>query len=605
MQRNRYERIGIALALLAAVGLTQANASRALRSGPELVLAAHGQSRYRIVVSASASPSERYAARELQTFLKQIAGATLPIGDDRGPLRPYEILLGDNRHLQALRTPLDFRRLGDEGFTLRTLGTRLIIAGGRGRGTLYGVYSLLEDRFGCRWFAPSASLIPKQPMLRLAVLNQTQIPRLMYRDVWYRDAFDGTWAARNNLTSYASSLTPEQGGKFPLASPFVHTLGWLLPAETYFKDHPEYYALVEGKRNPGQPDLTNPEVVRLVTERVKQWMRANPQYRVFSVTQNDNNAWCECPMCHALVEREGGQSGPMTAFVNQVAERIAPEFPQNTLLTFAYIQSFDPPKTLRPRSNVWVQLCLMEGDPNRIIQAVRGWRKVTDKLLLWDYVTGFTHYHIPFPNFYSFQPNLRFYEREGIAGVFEQGNYEDSDPAFADLRAYLLAKLLWNANTDVEKTIQEFTRGYYGKAAPYVLAYIHQVHAPVRDLNMTTFNTIDARLEKQTGGKSAPDYMKGWWTYAWPSAYVAPEQVRAYDRLFEQAQQAVANDLERLRRVQVAHMPIWCLQIESLPRNAPQRSIALQRFFATAEQNHITHFGEFKTIAQYKAEVAP
>ncbi|PYK96453.1 MAG: hypothetical protein DME19_19655 [Verrucomicrobia bacterium] len=45
-----------------------------------------GKSRYRIVVSAVAIPSERYAAEELQRYLERMSGARLPIVTDAEPM---------------------------------------------------------------------------------------------------------------------------------------------------------------------------------------------------------------------------------------------------------------------------------------------------------------------------------------------------------------------------------------------------------------------------------------------------------------------------------------------------------------------------------------
>jgi len=93
-------------------------------------------SRYRIVVAANAIPSERYAAEELQRYLERMSGARLPIVTDAEAMESREVLLGDNAHLRKLKLNIDFRRLGTDGFALRTDRKRLIIAGGRPRGTL-------------------------------------------------------------------------------------------------------------------------------------------------------------------------------------------------------------------------------------------------------------------------------------------------------------------------------------------------------------------------------------------------------------------------------------------------------------------------------------
>ena len=67
----------------------------------ELTLAREGSSQYRIVIPAAASETEKRAAAELQSFLKQISRAELPVVADDAPRTPHEIILGNNRHLAA------------------------------------------------------------------------------------------------------------------------------------------------------------------------------------------------------------------------------------------------------------------------------------------------------------------------------------------------------------------------------------------------------------------------------------------------------------------------------------------------------------------------
>jgi alpha-glucuronidase len=131
----------------------------------ELTLAEGGRSQYVIVVPENGSPSTRYGAEELQRFLHQMTGVELPIRSDQSPLSAREIVLGPNAHLQPIGVDIDFDALGAEGYRIKTKGHHLIIAGGDLRGTLYGVYCLLEDHLGCRWFTPTVSRIPKHQRL--------------------------------------------------------------------------------------------------------------------------------------------------------------------------------------------------------------------------------------------------------------------------------------------------------------------------------------------------------------------------------------------------------------------------------------------------------
>ena len=41
-----------------------------------------------------------------------------------------------------------------DGFVIRTVGDRVLIAGRGARGTLYGAYAFLEEPLGVRWYMP-------------------------------------------------------------------------------------------------------------------------------------------------------------------------------------------------------------------------------------------------------------------------------------------------------------------------------------------------------------------------------------------------------------------------------------------------------------------
>ena len=250
----------------------------------DLVLAEGGKSDYQIVVADKASPSTRYGAEELQAFLMQMTGVKLPIVSDQKPLAAHEIILGDNAHLRQIGAMIDFKSLGLEGYVIQTVGERLLIAGGQVRGNLYGVYSFLEDHLGCRWFTPTVSRIPKIARLAVGPINDRQVPVLEYREPYVCEGFDATWCARNRMNTSFANLEAKHGGKMQIAS-LAHTFNTLVPPEQYFKPHPEYFSLVGGKRSDRDAQLccTNPDVIRLCIEGIRQSMRANPDSTVFSV----------------------------------------------------------------------------------------------------------------------------------------------------------------------------------------------------------------------------------------------------------------------------------------------------------------------------------
>ena len=297
---------------------------RQRKAEPALVLAENGRSEFSIVVADDAPPSTRYGAEELQRFLKEMTGAELPIRLDSEPVSAHEIVLGDNAHFRQLisapgseasgLSEQDLEALGAEGYVIRTASPHLIIVGGDLRGDLYGVYGLLEDHLGCRWFTPTVSRIPKQSRLVLPRIDETKVPVLEYREPFVRDCFDGDWCARNRVNSSAASLEERHGGKVRFgAGLFVHTFNRLMPPDKYFDEHPEYYSEIDGERVRERTQLccTNEDVIRICTEELGNCMRQDPEAFVYSLSQNDWDNHCECAECQALADREESQMAPV------------------------------------------------------------------------------------------------------------------------------------------------------------------------------------------------------------------------------------------------------------------------------------------------------
>ena len=94
--------------------LLMLTASTALAEESGLSLAANAGSQFTIVRPADASPSQIYAAEELQRFTKEVTGAQLPITTDDQPLPTKAILLGVTRHTESvLGEASDLGKLGD------------------------------------------------------------------------------------------------------------------------------------------------------------------------------------------------------------------------------------------------------------------------------------------------------------------------------------------------------------------------------------------------------------------------------------------------------------------------------------------------------------
>lgn len=458
-----------------------------------MIISHDSKTLYAIYHDAGATQTEQFAAEELMRYLNRVTGANFSLVTSC-KLPQHALVVGPGAHLAELGVDIDSERLGEEGFIIRMVGDRIVIAGGRPRGTLYGVYTFLEDLVGCRWYTPTVEKVPERPTLDIGSPDLRFVPKLEYRETFFvGHAFDGFWSARNKNNGQFARLYGFQGGKVRYY-PFVHTFEHLLSPKDYFQKHPEYFSMVDGQRirERTQLCLTNPDVIRIATERVRGWIRDHPDVNIVSVSQNDWYNPCQCPDCKAIDDREGSHAGTLITFVNQIAEAIERDFPQVIVDTLAYQYTRTPPKHVRPRHNVCVRLCSIEccfahpletcdhvcSFANRIHgdsfqRDLEGWAKMCDRLYVWDYVVNFHHFVMPFPNVDVLGPNIRYFIRNNVKGIFEEGATSVwGRTEFIELKSWLLAKLLWNPDLDADTLIREFIAGYYGKAAPHVQAYL-------------------------------------------------------------------------------------------------------------------------------------
>lgn len=429
-----------------------------------------------ILLAPNPQAPDQRAAAVLQHYLRQITGQAVDIQTGlKIPPSGAVVIVGNhpNLHLVGLQRPPSLR---DETYFLQGKNNAFLIAGGGELGPEYGVYDLLE-RLGCRKYSPRDSLLPRLPDLRLPDLPPTlEEPAFPYRELHYEPAFDEGWARWHRLKT-RSDKTREWGM-------FVHTFHTLCPPEKYFADHPSYFAWNGAQRSPGQLCLTNDTVKQIVIEALREKMRENPQALYWSVSQNDNYDYCKCLKCSVFDARYGSPSGTLLAFVNEVAAA----FPDKIISTLAYQYTRRAPKDIAPAPNVSVCLCSIECDRGSPIaegcpdfaRDVAEWSQLTNNLMIWDYVVQFRSYLSPFPNWHTLQPNLQLFRQHGVKMVFEQGSGADRSE-FSDMRAYLLAKLLWNPQANMDSILTDFGKGYYGAAQPAVWNYIHDLSTRLQE----------------------------------------------------------------------------------------------------------------------------
>ena len=500
----------------------------------QITLVENGISDYRIIISRHADSVVQKAASELQHFIAEMSGATLPVFTDDAPRKDHEILIGLSFRAAEFVSAAKVAMFDEDGFLIRTFGSRLVIVGGKRKGTLYGVYALLEEELGGRRYSASVTVIPQMKTVRLRELDISRAPFFLHREIHYMNAMDREYSDWHGLHS-----TVDRDAEWGM---WVHTFQHLVPPEKHFAEHPEWFTLQGGKRIPsGQLCLSNPEVFSVLRDSLRANILREPQARYWSVSQNDNYNECQCENCQATNRRFGGSSGTMIDFVNRVAN----EFPDKVISTLAYQYTRNAPGNVAPANNVNVMLCSIECNRSRPIDTdpagagfrkdVEDWSRLTHNIIMWDYVVQFRNLISPFPNLGVLQPNIQFFADNGIRMMFQQGCGRNAGE-FGELRTYMIAKLLWNPDINIDSVMTDFLNGYYGAAGVQIRRYIDRMH--------------DA-LEASGGGLDIFGY-----PFDGVRTYLTPSLLREYFNMFDEAESAVAQQPEMLERVRIARLPL-------------------------------------------------
>ena len=471
------------------------------------------------------------AAAILGRYLEKITGAHFAVN-------PVECILPS--FVFAKHHPKeDEEPLGESGFIYRIFDKDIRFEAETEQAAVYAVYDFLERVVGCRYFTSSEEYVPYDANLTVCFKETRMVPILDFREVYYWDFEDPAFAEKHKM----APSKQHQGWGF-----WCHSFQNLVPAEEFFDSHPEYFSLREGKRigKNSQLCLSNPEVFDLLVRRLRIEVEKHPEAKYWSVSQNDNDAYCECEECRRLNEEDGSPMGSVLRFVN----RVAAEFPDKIISTLAYWYTRTAPKLTRPDENVHIMLCNIEAnrglpievDPRSVSskQELLDWKEICDHLFLWDYCVQFRNLVSPFPNLRVLAPNIRFFVENHVRALFSQCNGLRGGE-FSALRGYLLAKLMWEPDRDSEEIIREFLDGYYKQAAPFILRYIDRMQA-VSEESGGELNIFGGPLD-------AAD------------TYLAPALLAEYDRLFDEAEAAVSADSELLFRVRTARLSLQYAEI--------------------------------------------
>ena len=422
------------------------------------------------IISNGQTPAESTAAAELQKYLEQRA---VVINDEVG--FPITLVLDET--------------LGDDSFKITASTAEgenqgMIIAGGNGRGVLYGVYNFLQEFASFRAYTPDLELflndddiviwdgvlLEYHPVFEMRMndwyryyyepVKQSQLERMPY---WY--VKNGVNIAHGNWSTWSGDL----GYSWDYGGLFVHTIGKLT-----------------GKTG-ANPCLCEESLYESALASIRKILAEKPETTIISVSQNDTTSRCTCEKCAAVDTEEGSPSGLWIRFVNRIAEALEDEYPNLVIDTLAYQHTQAAPKLTKPHPNVCVRLCSFKchfthplTDPNceankTFVKDLEDWSKICDRIYVWDYTTNYRYYIATYATIDVFRENMQFFAEHNVKGMYPQGNYQTISGEFGELRAYLLAKLMWDPYMTEEEYnghMNEFLAAYYGEGWEYIRMYI-------------------------------------------------------------------------------------------------------------------------------------
>ncbi len=423
-----------------------------------------------IVTPENPSVTEKYASELLMKYLPQITSAKYRVVNDKQTVSESFISLGNTAQYRGAGfAEID---LGEVGYRIQEKDGNWFITGGTRSGPVTGVLALLEEDAGCRWYVPRIKdVVPSVPKLK--VVPRSFVPPLLVRDPFYYTPLGSPqWSGLNRTNPYFTGNIPKEfGGRFKYSKKyFTHSFNRLFSTKEFGQSNPEFFPVIKGKRvisDEVQRCLSQPAMIDIAVEKFGEDIAKDPEGMVFSISQNDfPGGGCECEPCQALEKAEGTYTGPVLKLANAVAEKMAELHPGKQVSILAYNQTLKPPKTIRPNSNIIVVLCT---GPGEILDA---WKAAGARLQIWDYIVDFNNYPKPVPNLKAMDARIDAFVAAGAIGIMMQGDHQSIGSSLEALKAWVLAKKLWNPQWSLLELSKDFVAGYYGKAAAPMQQYV-------------------------------------------------------------------------------------------------------------------------------------
>ncbi len=437
-----------------------------------VVLAASGQARLDVVIPTNASERIANLATNLSHYLGRMSGAGFAIRRAGQP--EAGIVLGTASDFPGL-APEALRQGHDplqrENYLLRSHPGGLLLLGATDLAAEHAAWDLLH-RLGYRQFFPGETweVVPPASDLSIAV-DSLEKPDFHTRRIWYGH---GLW--KYNARPYREWCARNRAVPgFALSTSHMYQ-SLIRRRKEEFEAHPEYRALVDGKRQGTKLCISNPGLRALVVRDALETAAKNPGLDCISMEPSDGGGWCECEDCAAM----GSISDRALTLANEVARALREASPGTHVGLLAYSQHSPPPTiAVEPNVIVKVQTAFIRGGYT-FDELMTGWSERGASMGVGDYYSVFLwDYSRPA----SQKGSDLAYIRESLPRFHRQGARffmsESSDLWGAlGLGHYLASRLLWNLDEagDYEALLDDFFTRAFGPAKSPMESFFRQIY---------------------------------------------------------------------------------------------------------------------------------
>ncbi|HIB37073.1 MAG TPA: DUF4838 domain-containing protein, partial [Mesonia sp.] len=273
----------------------------------------------------------------------------------------------------------------------------------------------------------------------------------------------------------------------------------------------EIYALVDDERTKKQFCFSSKKLRKIIEKNIEERKGA---YKHFMISPNDNQLVCLCEHCKKLGNTSKSASPAVFFLLNELAE----DHKGLHFFTTAYLSTSTPAEKEQPK-NIGIfysTVNFQKGKPynlitnkNELVTDLENWTKKVSQIYAWEYVLNYDNYFDFYPNLYVLQENLKFLNENGVNGIFINGS--ESYSSLQEMKAAVIAKLLYNVEIDLEKTIvEEFEKRFPPKIASLVSKFYLDANKSFYEskADLNTYADINATKRKYLPAPVLFDFYK-------------------------------------------------------------------------------------------------